>query len=410
MANLRELRQKRTKLGADARALMEGAQEASRDMTAEEETEFDRLLGERDKIDKQIEREEKLREGDGHDPTVRDEPPPQGREDSQNGGDVAARAWRSYLLGGRQALDAEQARALNMGNDPEGGFLVAPQRFVTDLIQEVDDMVAIRRLATVQQLSQAESLGVPALDTDLNDAEWTSEIGTGSQDDSLRFGKRELNPHPLAKRVKLSRTLLRRAAMDPEAIVRQRMSYKFGVTEEKAYMTGDGNQKPLGLFTASSDGISTSRDVDVTTDGTNVASGAADDLIDAKYMLKAAYHRRARWLFHRNAIRDIRKLKDDQGQYLWQPGLAADRPDTILDLPFTLSEFTPSDFSDNSYIGLLGDFSFYWIADALSMEVQRLVELYAESNQVGFIGRLETDGMPVLEEPFVRLQSNDTSS
>lgn len=409
MANLRELRQKRTKLGADARALMEGAQEASRDMTAEEETEFDRLLGERDKIDKQIEREEKLREGDEHDPTVRDEPP-QGREGGQDGGDVAARAWRSYLLGGRQALDAEQARALNMGNDPEGGFLVAPQRFVTDLIQEVDDMVAIRRLATVQQLSQAESLGVPALDTDLNDAEWTSEIGTGSQDDSLRFGKRELNPHPLAKRVKLSRTLLRRAAMDPEAIVRQRMSYKFGVTEEKAYMTGDGNQKPLGLFTASSDGISTSRDVDVTTDGTNVTSGAADDLIDAKYMLKAAYHRRARWLFHRNAIRDIRKLKDDQGQYLWQPGLAADRPDTILDLPFTLSEFTPSDFSDNSYIGLLGDFTFYWIADALSMEVQRLVELYAESNQVGFIGRLETDGMPVLEEPFVRLQSNDTSS
>lgn len=78
--------------------------------------------------------------------------------------------------------------------------------------------------------------------------------------------------------------------------------------------------------------------------------------------------------------------------------------DTLLGLPMTISEWAPNTFSTGQYVGLLGDFRRYWIADALSMQVQRLNELYAETNQVGFIGRLETDGAPVLEEAFVRVK------
>jgi HK97 family phage major capsid protein len=256
----------------------------------------------------------------------------------------------------------------------------------------------------VEQLTEAASLGVPSLDTDLNDAEWTSEIGTGSQDDSLRLGRRELTPNPLAKRVKVSRKLLRLTNNRAETLVRERMAYKFGVASEKAYMTGDGNKKPLGLFTASSMGISTGRDVNLGTGGaiplTNVT---ADQLIDAKYTVKAQYWMRARWLFHRDLIRTIRKLKDTDGAYLWKAGLT-DQPDTILEVPFVVSEYAPNTISGNQYVGMIGDFSFYWIVDSLAFEIQRLVELYAETNQVGFIGRLETDGMPVLEEPFVRLK------
>ncbi|MFP3908002.1 MAG: phage major capsid protein, partial [Acidimicrobiales bacterium] len=397
-----------------ARDIMEAAEARGESMTPEEEQSFDRLMDERDKVDENIERQKRLRAAEARegDPDPDDGTPhgdPAGGEGDED--EQRSRLFRNYLRDG--LLDVERARALNMGVGPEGGYLVPPQQFVEQLIQGVDDMVAIRQLATVQQLTDGESLGVPSLDTDLDDAEWTSEVGTGSQDDSLRFGKRELNPHPLAKRVKISRTLLRRAALGPEGIVRERLQYKFGVTAEKAYMTGDGNNKPLGLFTATSQGISTSRDVDISTDGSNFvnASGgnAADDLIDAKYTLKPQYWRRARWLFHRYALRDIRKLKDDNGQYVWQPGIAGGRPDTILEIPYVPSEFAPNSFADDAYVGMLADFSFYWIADSLAMEVQRLVELYAESNQVGFIGRLESDGMPVLEEAFVRLQSNDVS-
>ncbi|MEU9199418.1 phage major capsid protein [Streptomyces sp. NPDC048332] len=401
---IRELRTKRTKLGADARAIMKAAEDEGRSMTAEEESQFDKLMDKRDGVDATIVRAERLE----------DEERQEDVEDAQPGdrGSAAAMgALRAYLLGGRSVLTDAQARALNAGHDPEGGFLVAPQQFVKDLLKGVDDMVALRGLATVHQLTQAESLGVPTLDNDLSDADWTSELSTGSQDDGLRFGKRELRPHPLAKRVKISRKLLRAAVMNPETLVRQRMEYKFGVTGEKAYMVGDGNQKPLGLFTPSSDGIPTTRDVDVSTSGSgfvNAAGGSsADDLITAKYTLKSAYHAKAQWLFHRMMIASVRKLKDGDGNYIWKAGLTSDQGDRILDLPFITSEFAPSTFGDGDYVGLLGDFSYYWIAEALSFEVQRLNELYAETNQVGFIGRQEADGMPVLAEAFVRLQSND---
>lgn len=394
---IRELKVKRTQLGADAKAIMEGATGAGRAMNGEENTRFDALMDERDQLDGTIERAEKLLEDE------RDKVDDLPDDQRGKGGDETAelKAFRAYLVNGRAALSEQQARALNMGSDPEGGFLVAPQQFVQQLLQNVDDMVAIRRLATVQQITTAESLGVPTLDTDLNDADWTSELSTGSQDDSLRFGKRELRPNPVAKRVKVSRTLLRRAAINPENIVRQRLEYKFGVTQEKAFMTGDGNKKPLGLFTASNDGIPTSRDV-----ATGSATGiTADGLIDAKYTLKSQYWNKARWLFHRDAIRLIRKLKDDNGQYVWQPGLAADRPDVILEAPYEVNEFVPNTFTNGNYVGMFADFSYYWIVDALSMDIQRLVELYAEANQVGFIGRMESDGMPVMAEPFVRLKA-----
>lgn len=401
---IRELRTKRTKLGADARAIMKAAEDDGRSMTAEEESQFDKLMDERDGVDATIARAERL-EDEERQEDVEDAQP------TDRGSAAAMGALRAYLLGGRSVLTDAQARALNAGHDPEGGFLVAPQQFVKDLLKGVDDMVALRGLATVYQLTQAESLGVPTLDNDLGDADWTSELSTGSQDDGLRFGKRELRPHPLAKRVKISRKLLRAAVMNPETLVRERMEYKFGVTGEKAYMVGDGNQKPLGLFTPSSDGIPTTRDVDVSTSGSGFVNGtggsSADDLITAKYTLKSAYHAKAQWLFHRMMIASVRKLKDGDGNYIWKAGLASDQGDRILDLPFITSEFAPSTFGDGDYVGLLGDFSYYWIAEALSFEVQRLNELYAETNQVGFIGRQEADGMPVLAEAFVRLQSND---
>lgn len=402
--DINDLKQQRAKRAADARALMDIAQNAGRSLTAEEEQTFDRLMDEADGLENTIKREERLREQERAQADRTPQPPanePPGDENTERD-----KAFRNYIVNGRGALTAEQVRALNMGSDPEGGYLVAPQQWVNELIKFVDDMTVVRELATVMTLTEGESLGAPSLDTDLNDADWTSEVATGSQDDAMRFGKREFRPNPLAKRVKVSRTLLRRSSMNPEQIVRDRLAYKFGISQEKAHMTGDGNKKPLGLFTASSDGISTGRDVSFGTGGAiPLTPTSGDQLIDAKYTLKSAYWAKARWLFHRTLIGTVRKLKGTTNDtYLWQPGLAADRPDTILDVPFVVSEYVPNTVSANNYVGMLGDFSFYWIVDSLALEVQRLVELYAETNQVGFIGRLETDGMPVLEEPFVRLK------
>jgi HK97 family phage major capsid protein len=217
----------------------------------------------------------------------------------------------------------------------------------------------------------------------------------------MSFGKRELKPHPLAKSIKVSNKLLRSAAMNVEAIVQARLAYKFAVSQEKGFMTGNGVDKPLGIFTASADGVPTSRDVSA---GNTTTLIKMDGLIAAKYSLKAQYQAVARWLFHRDAMKQISQLTDGQGQYLWQPSLQAGQPDRLLGLPIMMSEYVPNTFTTALYVGMLADFSWYWIADALDMQVQRLVELYAETNQTGYIGRLETDGMPVLAEAFARVK------
>ena len=82
----------------------------------------------------------------------------------------------------------------------------------------------------------------------------------------------------------------------------------------------------------------------------------------------------------------------------------ADRPDTILELPFFMSEYATNTFTTGKHVGIIGDFSFHWIADSLEFSIQVLKELYAESNQVGYIGRMECDGQPVLSEAFVRVK------
>jgi len=129
-------------------------------------------------------------------------------------------------------------------------------------------------------------------------------------------------------------------------------------------------------------------------------------LINAKFGLKQPYRigTRAKWLFNRTGVKNIRKLKDGIGQYFWEPALKAGEPDRVLDIPVFESEYVPDTWSTGQYVGILGDWSYYWIADSLAVEIQRLDELYAAANKVGFISRIETDGMPVLAEAFVRVK------
>jgi HK97 family phage major capsid protein len=324
--------------------------------------------------------------------------PAGGGNDEEARAALELRAFSKYLA--KQTLTEEEQRALQADSDPDGGFLV-PKKMGLELIQAIKDNGVVRQIARVlPPLLQAASIGNPSLDSDLNDADWTPEIGAVTEDTALKFGMRELSPHQVSKLVKISAKLLRNSALPVEAIVMDRLGYKFGITEEKVFMTGTGAGQPLGLFTASSQGISSARDVNT---GNTATAIVADNLFDNLYSLKEGYQVNATWLFHRLAVKQIRKLKDSTNQYIWQPGLANGNPGTILERPYRMSEYVPSTFTTGKYVGMVGDFQYYWIQDALSMMVQRLVELYATTNQVGFIGRKEVDAMPVLEEAFSRV-------
>lgn len=409
---LAELREERGRVIEATRKILDLAEKENRDLSADEQGKYDELFRKQDEIRGRISREERLLEieREAVKNAIRTDP---AQAASNVPEEVRAAfgtrvtpeyraAFAKFLREGRAGMSAEEVRALAADTNVGGGFTLAPQQFVADLLKAVDDQVFVRQLATKFQVSGSQSLGAPALDADPADADWTSELATGSEDSAMAFGKRELTPHPLAKRIKVSNKLLRMSALPIEGIVRDRFAYKFGISEEKGFLTGNGANQPLGLFTANANGISTGRD-SVTGSTTSITF---DGLYDAKYKLKGNYWALARWLFHRDALKIIAKLKDTQNRYLWEPSQKVGQPDMLIGLPVMMSEYVPNTFTTGKYVGMVADFRFYWIADSIDIAVQRLVELYAEANQTGFIARQEVDGMPALEEAFVRLKTD----
>lgn len=414
---LKGLQEKRATIVTQMRTILDTAETANRELTAEERTNYDKALADQELLRGQIATESRQQELDREILETRGRQAPPAPTDPSNPQldpavpeDLRSTRWaspayraayRSFLRGGEGALSANERRDLDATTGTSGGFLRAPIQMAQALIKKVDDLVFIRGLATKYAVPSAASLGVPSLTADPADSDWTAELATGSADSSMAFGVRELQPKPLAKRIKISNLLLRSAVIDIESLVLARLAYKRAITQEKAFLTGAGVKDALGIFTASTDGISTARDVST---GNTTTAITFDGLTEAKYNQKAQYWAAMRWLFHRDALKQISKIKDGDGQYMWQPSRQIGQPDTLLALPFMMSEYAPNTFTTGKYVGIVGDFSWYWIADSLDLQIQRLVELYAESNQTGYITRQETDGMPVLEEAFTRVK------
>lgn len=328
---------------------------------------------------------------------------PENRVTGTGGDDKEARAakhvedFRNFLIRGeRRDLSADTAS--------EGGNIVAPQQFVAQVIKAMDNQVFVRQLATKYTLGSFANIGVPTITADPADADWTTEVAAVSNDTALAFGKRTMAPNMLTKGIKVSIKLLEVATLPAEQIVADRLAYKFAVSQEKAFLTGTGSGQPLGLFTASASGISTGRDV--ATDNTSSAF-TFDGLMNAVMSCKQQYRRTGSWILHRDAVKMARKIKtgiSGDTTYVWQPSVQVGQPDTLLGFPVYESEYAPSTFTTGLYVGLFGDLSKYWIVDQLPYTVQRLVELYAGTNQVGFIGRMSSDGAPVDELAFARVK------
>ncbi|MCC6192268.1 MAG: phage major capsid protein [Anaerolineales bacterium] len=306
---------------------------------------------------------------------------------------------------GGYSLQGTELKALAADEYTAGGALLVNTNR-TELLTKQREVQAMRRIGRVLPPVAPGSVITPSQDSDLSDAEWTPEIKTGSDDTVKPFGGRVLTPHALAKRIKVSNTLLRTPTLDVEAWVRDGLAYKFAVPEENGFINGNGAQQPLGLKNTPSLPTFT------TATSTQVYG---DDIINWAYALPARYSPNARILCNRAFIRKVRALHTfasgaAASQYLWQPGLASGKPNQILDWPYELSDRFDDglDASDaweaNAVIAVIGDFSYYWIVDSLNLSIQRLVELYAETNQTGFIGRKEVDGQAVLAEAFYALK------
>lgn len=325
-------------------------------------------------------------------------------------------AVRDYLEYGKPGLaqHAGENRALQADLDIQGGYLVLPEQAANVILKAVDNILFVRQVAQKFRLQNAQSLGIPSIEANLADADWTTEIAQMNADSTNSYGKRALTPSPVRKRILVSERFIRMAmsftyASEDEGganggtgenIVLDRLAYMIALTMEKAFMTGNGTGRPLGVFTASNRGISTGRDV-----ATGSATGITyDGLYNAKYTLKAQYWKSAAWCFHRDFLKRVLQLKDSNGRPLIDFQTLPGQPTMLLEMPFYLSELAPNTFTSTSYVAVLGNWKYYWIADSQEVSIKKAEELYAETAQVGFFIAAESDGMPVQEEAFVRLQ------
>jgi len=416
MKTSNELRQEAFKLTTEARALMEAIDgEKDREWLPEDEARHSKMASDAmalkakaDRLDEQEKLEAENREVAEVIPPVDEVRRTDGSADEQRAAAEAELAsafndvmfYRGFSGPTQEAQRVYEERALQADIDTTGGYLVAPGQFVSSLIQAEDNITFFPSLATTHTITSSDRMEGVSLDTDVADPVWTAEIGSADEDSSLAFGGRALEPHQLTKLVKLSRKLAMVSAVGVESLVRARLSYKNATTQEAAFMTGSGAGQPLGCMIASADGITTTQDIST---GNTTTEIRFDGLKACKYDMKQQYWPRVSWIFHRDAVAQIDKLKDGNGQYQWRPSLEGGQPDRLLNIPIRYSEYQQNTFTTGLYVGILGDFKHYWIARLAQIELQRLDELYARTGQIGFIARSWLDGMPVLAEAFRRV-------
>jgi len=306
--------------------------------------------------------------------------------------------FADYLRTG-QLMPELRAMQAEAGGDM-GGYVVTPQSILAGIWEKARDDFFVRKWARVISMPSAESLGVVTLETRPSVPPERGEIEQASAEVSTRLGKRALTPHRHAQYIYISNQLLRQSFEAFAPFITDQFSYVYNYELEDNYLNGDGVQESLGVFTADAAGISTSRDYST---GNTTSAVVADNLIGCVYNEKPRYRVKSRWLLNRTGIRKFRQIKDGNGQYIWQPGLAPPEPDRLLGYPVDESELVPDTWSTGRYVGIFGDWSHYVIVDSLAFQMKRLEELRALEGQTVFVGEIYTDGMPIHEEAFTRV-------
>lgn len=308
--------------------------------------------------------------------------------------------FNKWLRGSRAAEAKLASTGMSSDNEERGGYFITSESFMAEIIKQVDDAVFVQGLSRVIMMPPARSLGVRTRRSRASTFAWAGENTdtTPTKDTSLKYGKRYLIPNYLQGSTVISRDLLRNVP-SAEGMVVEEIGVDLDYKLEPAFLQGDGNQKPLGLLVNHVDGIDSSRDYTATGPA---SSFTFDDFSNIKYSLKGKYRGKANWMLHRNVLASTALLKDGNGQYLWQPSRQIGFPDVILGNPVVETEWMPYAVTSGLYFALFGDFSYYWIVYEMGMEMQRLVETMAHTNEVEYLFRMKLDAQPVLAEAFSR--------
>jgi HK97 family phage major capsid protein len=276
-------------------------------------------------------------------------------DDKPEGAKAEHKAFGRYLRLGNGTPE-DELKALTVSNDPQAGYL-APAEMSTEFIRDLVEFSPIRAIASVRNIS-APSVKYPKR-TGITNALWEGEE-EDAQESTIALGQTEVTARKLMTYVDISNELLADSGGTAEAEVRLALAEDYGQKEGLGFVSGDGVLEPEGFLTNTS--------IAYTANGSATVL-ATDPLITLMYAMPAAYRNRGTWVMNGGTLATIRKLKDGQGNYLWQPSFQAGQPETVLGRPVVEAVDMP-DVASGAFPIAFGDFNAgYRIVDRLAMSV-----------------------------------------
>lgn len=379
---VQELIEKRAKVWETAKNFVDTHEDKNGNLSAEDKETYSRMEAEIEELTNSIERQQRAerREQELSKPVnspitgkpYKDEP--QGEVKTGRASDE----YKKAMLTALRSNFRQVSNVLQEGVDADGGYLV-PEEYDHRLIDVLTEENIMRGIATKITTSGEHKINIAATKPA---AAWIEEGEALSFGDAT-FEQKILDAHKLHVAIKITEELLYDNAFGLENYIITEFGKALANAEEDAFLNGDGVGKPTGIFDKTKGGESI---------GTLTVALKSDDILDLIYKLKRPYRKNASFIMNDATLAQIRKLKDNNGQYLWQPSYQANEPDKILGYNIRTSAFAPTDAI------AFGDYKYYNIGDRGSRSFKQLNELFAGNGMIGYVAKERVDGLLILPE------------
>ncbi|HCI60303.1 MAG TPA: phage major capsid protein [Ruminococcus sp.] len=390
---IKELIEKRAKVWETAKSFVDTHEDKNGLLSAEDTATYNKMEKEIEDLTSAIDRQRRAeqREADLSKPlnsplTSR----PYKGEQSEKKSGRATDEYKNAMLSAMRSNFRNISNVLQEGVDSDGGYLV-PEEYDSRLIDVLEEENIMRSLATTITTSGQHKINIAATKPA---AAWIEEGGALSFGDAT-FDQIYLDAYKLHVAIKVTEELLYDNAFNLENYIITQFGKALGNAEEDAFLNGDGKGKPIGIFDAKGGGNVL---------GTLTAAIKSDDMLDLVYGLKRPYRKSSSFIMNDSTLALLRKLKDNNGAYIWQPSYKENEPDRVLGYAVNTSPYAPTNAI------AFGDYSYYNIGDRGSRSFAELRELFAGNGMVGFVAKERVDGKLILPEAVQILKLKETSS
>lgn len=390
---IQELIQKRAKVWETAKNFVDTHEDKNGRLSAEDTAAYNRMEQEIEDFTAAIDRQQRAAEREKmlsqpiNSPIV-SKPAQTTKEKTGRASDE----YKAAMLNALRSNFRNVSNVLQEGVDADGGYLV-PDEYDKRLIDVLDEGNVMRTLATKITTSGEHKINIAATKPA---AAWIEEGGALQFSDAT-FDQILLDAHKLHVAIKVTEELLYDNAFGLENYIITQFGKALANAEEDAFLNGDGNGKPLGLFAETGGGQIA---------GTLSAAIKSDDIFDLVYALKRPYRKSASFIMNDKILAQLRKLKDNNGAYIWQPSYQAGEPDKVLGYAIHTSAYAPENAIS------FGDYKYYNIGDRGTRSFKQLTELFAGNGMIGYVAKERVDGKLILPEAvqILKLKAATTTS